>query len=179
MRRDGAGAKPQYVLFDSWYGAASVLHLIADAGWCYVTRAKKNRLLAKVRLDATFRTRYGRRVGKLNKIRHESLIVKDGKKYFLTNDVQLSSAQVKHQYRMRQQIEEVFRLLKQEYGWGRCRVRSLQGQKAHLHLGLYAFCLVQERAISEGETQYAVKRELLRAAIPTQKQFLEYFTAFA
>ncbi|MDQ3179635.1 MAG: transposase, partial [Acidobacteriota bacterium] len=100
-------------------------------------------------------------------------------KYYLTNDLSLSSAQVKRVYRMRQQVEEVFRLLKQEFGWGRCRAASIQSQKAHLHLGLYAFCLTQTMALTKKQTIYAFKQDLLREAIPTQQQFVQLFTAFA
>lgn len=38
------GIKPQYVLFDSWYAAASLLHLLEGFGWKYVARLKSNRL---------------------------------------------------------------------------------------------------------------------------------------
>lgn len=170
---------PAYVLFDSWYAGASLLNLLDSFGWQYITKAKKNRLLEKVRLDKTFRQRFGRKTGNLKSIRHECLIVKDGKKYYLTNAVRLTSAQVKRFYRVRQQIEEVFRLLKQEFGWGRCRAASIQSQKAHLHLGLYAFCLVQNKALEKQQTIYAFKQDLFREAIPNQTQFLQGFTAFA
>lgn len=173
------GLTPVYVLFDSWYGAESLLNLLDSFGWQYITKAKKNRLLDKVRLDQTFRHRFGRRSGGLKRIRHECLIVKDGKKYYLTNHLDLSSAQVKRFYRVRQQIEETFRLLKQEFGWGRCRAASLQSQKAHLHLALYAFGLVQNKANEKRQTIYAFKQDLFREKIPTQQQFLQYFTAVA
>lgn len=170
---------PTYVLFDSWYSAESILNLLDGFGWQYITKAKKNRLFDKVRLDQTFHCRYGRRTGNLKRIRHECLIVKDGKKYYLTNALALSSAQVKGFYRQRQQIEEMFRLLKQEFGWGKCRTAAVQSQKAHLHLGLYAFCLVQSQAVAQKRTIYAFKQDLFREHIPTQSQFQKQFTAFA
>lgn len=173
------GLSPEFVLFDSWYAGESLLNLMASFGWQYVTKAKKNRLFEKVRLDQSFRRRYGSRSGHLKRIRHLVLIVKDGKKYYLTNALELTSAQVKRVYRVRQQIEEVFRLLKQEFGWGRCRAASTQSQKAHLHLSLYAFCLVQNQAIEKQQTIYAFKQDLFREAIPNQAQFIQRFTAFA
>jgi IS4 transposase len=57
-------------------------------------------------------------VGYLRKVNHEVGGVKDGRRYFVTNDTKLSSPELKRRYRFRQQIEEVFRLLKQEFGWG-------------------------------------------------------------
>lgn len=173
------GITPIYVLFDSWYSGASLLNLLAHFGWQYITRAKRNRLFEKVRLDQSFHHRFGRRAGNLRGIGQQILIVKDGRKYFLTNNVELNSAQVKQIDGVRQQIEEVFRLLKQEFGWGRCRAGSVQSQKAHLHLGLYAFCLVQNKAMEEKQTIYAFKLNLFREQIPTQERFLQYFTTFA
>lgn len=38
------GLSPEYVLFDSWYAASTLLHLLADLGWKYVARLKSNRL---------------------------------------------------------------------------------------------------------------------------------------
>jgi putative transposase len=173
------GLSPMYVLFDAWYAGESLLNLLDKFGWLYCTRVKKNRLFEGVRIDKTFRHHYGRKTGNLKKINHEVLIVKDGERYLLTNKLELKSAEVKRIYRVRQQIEEVFRLLKQEFGWGKCRANSVQAQKAHLHLGLYAFCLVQSQAVEKGQTIYAYKQDLFRQQIPTQQQFLQCFTGVA
>ena len=173
------GLNPIYVLFDSWYGGESLLNLLDRLDWKYITKAKKNRLFEKIRLDKTFRTRFGRKEGKLRKIRHQVLIVKDGKKYYLTNNLEQTSAEVRGNYQMRQQVEEFFRLLKQEFGWSKCRAGSTQAQKAHLHLGLYAFCLVQNKAVENKQTIYAFKQTLFREQIPTQTTFLQRFTYFA
>lgn len=173
------GVTPMYVLFDAWYSAESLLNLLEHFGWLYTTRVKKNRLFNGVRVEQTFRHTYGKKSGKLKRINHEVLIVKDGTRFLLTNNLSLTSAQVKKIYQVRQQIEEVFRLLKQEFGWGKCRANSLQAQKAHLHLGLYAFCLTQTKAIKENQTIYAYKQNLFREQIPTQSQFLQCFSDFA
>ena len=129
------GVTPIYVLFDAWYSGGSLLNLLDKFGWQYITRVRKNRLFNGIRIDQTFRHTYGRKRGTLKKINHGILIVKDGERYLLTNNLELTSAQVKRIYPVRQQIEEVFRLLKQEFGWGKCRANSVQAQKAHLHLG--------------------------------------------
>lgn len=170
---------PMYVLFDAWYAGASLLNLLESFGWQYITRVKKNRLFNGVRIENTLRHRYGRKTGNLKKIGHEILIVKDGTRFLLTNNVELTSGEVKRIYPIRQQIEEVFRLLKQEFGWGKCRANSVQAQKAHLHLGLYAFCLTQSKAKEKGQTIYAYKQDLFRQQIPTSTQFLQCFTAIA
>ncbi len=171
------GMRPQYVLFDSWYAAATLLHQLDDLGWKYVARLKSNRLLEGQAVRERWHHRFGRAVGGLRKVRHQVCVVKDGRRYFVTNDTQLSSAEVKAHYRIRQQIEETFRLLKQEFGWGKCQAGTKKAQNAHLHLGLYALCLVQMKA--GNETVYHFKQNLFREAIPSQQQFIELFTANA
>ena len=173
------GITPMYVLFDAWYSGGSLLNLLDRFGWQYCTRIKKNRLFEGVRIDKTFRHYYGRKSGSLKKIGHQVLIVKDGERFLLTNNLELTSAEVKRIYPIRQQIEEVFRLLKQEFGWGKCRANSMQAQKAHLHLGFYAFCLVQNKAVEKGQTIYAYKQDLFRQQIPNSTQFLQCFKAIA
>jgi putative transposase len=171
------GLSPEFVLFDSWYAASSILHLIEDLGWRYIAAAKRNRLFDGVKIGKVFRYRFGRRVGNLRRVRHQILLVKDGRKFLISNEISLTSQMVKRLYRFRQQVEETFRLLKQEFGWGKCRAQKLQAQTAHLHFGLYALCLVQMKA--ENETVYHFKQNLFREAIPTQNQFIQTFTAFA
>lgn len=171
------GVSPEFVLFDSWYSAKKLLHLIDDLGWRYICRAKRNRVFAGVKIKERFRHRFGREIGSLRGVRRQVLLVKDDCKFLITNALELTSGEVKSQYRRRQQIEETFRLLKQEFGWGKCRARSETAQTAHLHLGLYALCLVQLNA--RGETVYQFKQNLFREAIPTQRQFIQRFTAFA
>jgi hypothetical protein len=81
------------------------------------------------------------------------VVVKDGRRYWGTNDLQLTPREIKAHYSHRQQIEETFRLLKQEFGWGRCSCQNPQAQWAHLHLGVYALLLTQHTAFARGQTQ--------------------------
>ena len=168
---------PDFVLFDSWYSSKSILHLLDDFGWSYICRAKRNRLFEGIKIGKRFRHRFGREIGHLKGVRHQILLVKDGSKFLMTNKIDLTSGAIKRFYRTRQQVEETFRLLKQEFGWGKCRARTVQAQSAHLHLGLYALCLIQMK--TENETVYQFKQNLFRQAIPTQNQFIEAFTASA
>lgn len=171
------GVKPVYVLFDSWYSANKLLNLLDGFGWHYIGRAKVNRVLDKVKIGCAFRHRFGRRIGSLRRVGHQNLVVKDGRRFWLSNDLTLTSKNLKRHYQYRQQVEETFRLLKQEFGWGKCQAGTKQAQNAHLHLGLYALCLVQMKA--NGESAYKFKQNLFRQAIPTQHQFIELFTATA
>lgn len=173
------GLRPNYVLFDSWYTASSLLNLLAAQGWSYVARLKSNRLLGGVAVKQKWPHRFGHARGWLRKVKHEVLVVKDGRRYFVTNALTLTSVQVKQHYRVRQLIEETFRLLKQEFGWGRASHQQLQAQNAHLHLGLYALCLVQVAAHRERETIYAYRHSLFRLPIPDKLLLAEEFFSTA
>src|ERR1041384_3660814 len=167
------GMRPEYVLFDSWYAAASLLHLLARMQWKYVARLKSNRLFERQAVRERWPHRYGRAVGRLRKVSHEVVVVKDGRRYFVSNDCELSSSELKRHYRVRQQIEEVFRLLKQEFGWGGASPQKARAQAAHLHLGLYALCLSEQSALKKGQTIYSFKRDLFRLPIPEHLPQLE------
>lgn len=167
------GMRPEYVLFDSWYAAASLLHLLESLGWKYVARLKSNRLFEGQAVRKRWPHRFGKAAGKLRKVNHEVVVVKDGRRYFVTNDTKLSSVELKRHYRRRQQIEEVFRLLKQEFCWGGASAQKARAQVAHLHLGLYALCVTQQAAMKKGQTIYAFKRELFRLPIPEHLPQLE------
>jgi len=173
------GMRPEYVLFDSWYAAASLTHVLESMDWKYIARLKANRLFDGHAVRDRWPHRYGRAVGRLRKVKHEVLVVKDGRRYFVSNGVQLSSSELKRHYRVRQQIEEVFRLLKQEFGWGGASAQKARAQVAHLHLGLYALCLTQAAALKRGQTIYSLKRELFRLPIPEHLPQLEYLSLAA
>jgi putative transposase len=167
------GVRPDYVLFDSWYAASALLHLLEGVGWKYVARLKSNRLFEGRPVRDRWPHHFGRAAGRLRKIAHEVVVVKDGRRYFVSNETGLSSAELKRRYRVRRQIEEVFRLLKQEFGWGGASAQKMQAQRAHLHLGLYALCLTELVAMKGGRTIYAFKRELFRLPIPEHLSQME------
>jgi Transposase DDE domain. len=179
MEASDRGICPKYVLFDSWYTSRSILNLIDELGWKYVARIKSNRLLSGERINRKWPTRFGQASGYLRRVSGEVRIIKDGKRYWVTNDLQLSPAQIKRQYRRRQQIEETFRLLKQEFGWGGSSTRKAKAQTAHLYLGMMALCLTQHAALAQGQTVYAFKRDLFQQPIPNQLPFLEHFSVAA
>ena len=107
------------------------------------------------------------------------LVVKDGRRYWGTNALTLTSREVKAHYSCRQQIEETFRLLKQEFGWGGCSCQKQQAQWAHLHLGLYALVLTQQTAFMHGQTIYAFRQSLFLHSIPQNPSVLQEFAQAA
>lgn len=124
----GLGLQPKVVLFDAWYTAARVLNYLEEASWLFVTRLRKNRLLnnSSVSLD---RRVYWVKVGRLQKMRAEVSVARHGKQYLVSNDTSLSREAMRALYRIRQNVEEAFRSLKQELGWERPRPKVHLGVK--------------------------------------------------
>jgi hypothetical protein len=102
----------------------------------------------------------------MRKVSPEVLVVTDGRRYFLTNDVQLTSREVKAAYPVRQQIEKTSRLSKQEFGWGGSSAHKGSAQAAHIHPGLIALCVVERAAIKGRQTIYAFKHKSFHLPIP-------------
>lgn len=173
------GLEPAYVLSDSWYAAAQTLNLLGSWGWQYVVRLKSNRKFGDHSLRTTWSHRYGHAQGGLRGVGHRVLVVKDGRRYWGTNDLSLSPREVKVHYSRRQQIEETFRLLKQELGWGGGSCQKQQAQWAHLHLGLYALVLTQQTAVARGQTMYAFRQSLFLQRIPQNPSALQEFAEAA
>jgi hypothetical protein len=173
------GLQPAYVLCDSWYAAAEIMNLLQGWGWHYVLRLKSNRKFGKASLRTMWPQRYGHAQGELRGVEHPVLVVKDGRRYWGTNDLSLTVHDVKAHYSHRQQIEETFRLLKQEFGWGSCSCRKQQAQWAHLHLGLYALILTQQKAFACGQSIYAFRQSLFLCSIPQNPSTLQEFAQAA
>lgn len=167
------------MLFDSWYAARSILNLLSELGWRYVARIKRNRLLDGEAIRQKWRQRFGQASGHLKRVEQRVRIIKDGRRFYVTNDLLSKPAEVKKHYRLRQQIEETIRLLKQEFGWGGSSVRKAKAQVAHLHLGLMARCLAQHAAHQHQQSVYAFKRDLFHRPIPDQLPFWKDFLAAA
>jgi putative transposase len=173
------GLQPAYVLCDSWYAAAQIMNLLDGWGWQYVMRLKSNRKFGESSLRTTGPHRYGHAQGELRGVEHPVLVVKDGRRYWGTNDLTLTVREVKAYYSHRQQIEETFRLLKQELGWGNCSCRKQQAQWAHLHLGLYALVVTQQTAFAREQTIYAFRQSLFLRSIPQNPSTLQEFAQAA
>ncbi len=161
-----AGLTPTHVLFDRWYAAAVRLNRLDELSWHDVAQLKSNRKLNGQPIRHRWRHRFGHTEGHLTRVPHGVRVVKHGRRFWVTHDRTLTPAQINHLYRVRQQIEETFRVLKQEFGWGRCRTRKADAQLVHLHLGLLALWLTQQTAFDQGLTIYPFKRQLFRQPIP-------------
>lgn len=151
------GIKPKYVAFDSWYTASKVFKAINKCKWKFVTQLKSNRKLNNVPVRKMYRHPYWMKTGKLVggiKV----LVVRNGKKYFATNDLNLSKQELLTNYKSRWKIETIFRALHSKLGMDECQARKLTSQTAHFHLCLMAYIALEEESFIQKTTIYQIKR---------------------
>ena len=129
--RNRLRCRPDYVLFDAWYPSRRLLKRISDYGWYFVCRLKKNRRFNGQALRIHRRHPYWAEGGWLTG-GFKVLVVRYGAKYYATNRLTLTAAEVRRLYRMRAQIEEVIRVCKNQLGLSGCQARSERAQQHHL-----------------------------------------------
>jgi hypothetical protein len=98
--RNRLHCRPESVLFDAWYPSRALLKRIRDYGWYFVCRLKKNRRFNGRAVRHYRRHPYWTASGWLSgglKV----LIVRHGKKYYTTNRLTLSAAEVRRVYGIR------------------------------------------------------------------------------
>jgi putative transposase len=157
--RNRLRCRPDYVLFDAWYPSKALLKRIRDYGWYFVCRLKKKRHFNGHAVRHHRRHPYWAEIGWLNgglKV----LVVRYGKKYYATNRLSLSAAEVRRRYRMRSQIEEVIRVCKDQLGLTGCQARSERAQLHHFTCCVVAFCVLERERHDRGLTIYQLKRQL-------------------
>ncbi len=150
---------PEYVLFDAWYPSKRLLKRIRDYGWYFVCRLKKNRRFNGHAVRQHRRHPYWTEVGWLSgglKVR----IVRYGKKYYATNRLTLSAAEVRRLYRVRAQIEEVIRVCKDQLALTGCQARSERAQLHHIACCLSAFCVLERERCDQQLSIYKLRCQL-------------------
>lgn len=150
--------KPRYVAFDSWYASKKILKRIQKYEWTFVTRLKKNRKFNGVQLQRYKKHPYWIGHGTIDG-NYTVLIVRHGKKYYATNDLELSKKEICHRYYTRWNIETMFRMLYDKLGLQECQARSLIAQTAHIHLCLMSFILLEKEKQETGKTWYQLRRD--------------------
>jgi hypothetical protein len=151
------GIKPKYITFDSWYAAQKVFKAIAKCRWKFVTQLKSNRKLNGIPLKEIQRNPYWMMGGKIAgglKV----VVVRNGKKYFASNDLKLSKKELLLAYKGRWNIETIFRMLHYKLGLDECQMRKINSQSAHFHLCLMAFIALEQERFIQKKTIYQIKR---------------------
>src|SRR5919201_1929039 len=181
--RNRLRCKPQCVLFDSWYPSKVLLKRVGDYGWYFVCRLKRNRGFEGVALHKYLHQPYWQAVGLLTgkiKVR----VVRYRRKYYATNRLSLTAPEVRTLYRIRQEIEEVIRVLKSQLSLEGCQVgyrRSVEGssrpqprlQEHHIALCLVAFLIVERERVEHRLTWRQLRRQLILRGPQTSLPSLE------
>jgi putative transposase len=170
--------KARYVLFDSWYAAEQLLKAVRTLGWHYVTRVKKNRKFGGRQVKRYYRHPYWQAQDKLEgniKVK----LFRRGSKYFATSNTALAWKAVKKLYRIRADIEEVIKVLKQECGWESCQQRSLHTYRQHLHLGMFTYLLLLKLAKRHKTGVYVLRRRLIVGKLALSKADVQAFLSSA
>ena len=170
--RNQLKVKPRVVLFDSWYPAKRLLKRIEGYGWKFVCQLRKNRSFEGVELRSYRSYPYRNATGKLPG-GMKVLVVRHRKKYFATNWLSLSAKEAREWYKRRQDVEEVFKVLKSELGLEGCQVGykrfghrreeepPQQAQEHHIALCLVAYLILQKECIPRGLSLRKLRRQLI------------------
>jgi hypothetical protein len=169
--RNRLKCKPQFVLFDSWYPATRLLKRLKDYGWYFVSQLKKNRTFEGVALHAYRPHPYWHAVGHLSS-GLKVLVVRHRRKYYVTNRLTLTAQEVRAQYRKRQEVEEVIRVMKSQLSLEACqggyRRRGAdparpqpRAQEHHIALCLVAYLIVERERLDHGVSWRKFKRRLI------------------
>jgi hypothetical protein len=154
--RNRLRCRPEYVLFDAWYPSKALLKRLRDSGWYFVCRLNKHRRFNGHAVRYHRRHPYWAECGRLSgglKV----LVVRYGKKYYATNRLTLSAAEVRRRYRVRAQIEEVIRVCKDQLGLTGCQARPDRAQRHHLARCLVAFCVLERERHDRQLSIYKLK----------------------
>jgi putative transposase len=153
------GIKPKAVLFDAFYSSEKVLKYLIKQKLIFCSQLPKNRLFNHKQLRLNNKGRpYWVEIGKI-KGNIVVQVIKNRRKYFVTNDLNLSREKQLETYKIRWRIEEVFRFSKSELGMEQCRARSLRAQSNHVGCCFLLYAILQDMAEKTQMTDYAIKQK--------------------
>ncbi len=168
---------PKAFLFDSFYASEKVLKYLINHKQNFVSQVHKNRKLdmSEVRFIEKGRP-YWKKTGYLTgQIKVQ--IVKNKRKYFATNMIGIKREDQLNTYKIRWNIEEVFRFTKKELGFERCQSTSLYAQNTHFGVCFLLYGLLQDIAEKTQMTDYQIKLEAtLDVNFAKRLNIMDYFT---
>lgn len=148
---------PKAWLFDSFYSAEDILKFLNERHQKFYSQLPKNRLLDFEHLKdidngRPYWTKTGLIKGKIN-----VQVVKNRRKYYVTNDLGVPRQEQLATYKIRWKIEEVFRFVKQSLGFERCQSRSLIAQHNHFGVCFWLYGILQDNTEKTQLTDYQIK----------------------
>jgi hypothetical protein len=171
---------PRYILFDSFYASEKILKFINSRNLKFYTQIKKNRLLdnRQIQLYSPNRdkwTRVGRLKGNLF-----VKVVKNHRKYYITNDIERCRSFILRTYVARWFIEEVFRFCKSMLNMDRCQMIDQRSQSNTVGVCFYLYAVLQDIAANTQMTVYEVKQVVeLNRSLNNFTRFNLYFDTLA
>ena len=169
--------KARQLLFDSWYASWDNLKLADRLGFKFYTTLKSNRLVREANskeyqhLDEIEWTDTELREGKIVKLSKIPFMVKlfkivaknGGIDWVITNNPDSTNMQfVQEANKVRWEVEQFHRELKQLTGSEKCQCRKQRSQRNHLANCYYAWLSLKLQARKVGKTVYEVRQGLFR-----------------
>lgn len=148
---------PKAFLFDAFYASEAILKYLTTHNQTFYAQLPKSRLLDHQALATHEKGRpYWLKTGNV-KGNILVQVVKNRRKYFVTNAVGCPRQEQLATYKLRWKIEDLFRFTKQELGLERCQVTSLQGQQNHFGTCFLLYGILQDMAAQTQMTVYQLK----------------------
>ena len=150
---------PKAFLFDSFYASEKVLKYLINNKQKFVSQVHKNRNLGGIEIRFIEKGRpYWLKIGYLTgNIKVQA--IKNRRKYFITNKIGVTREEQLKIYKIRWNIEEVFRFTKKELGFEKCQASSLHAQNTHFGVCFLLYGLLQDIAEKTQMTDYQIKLE--------------------
>lgn len=152
------GIAPIAFLFDAFYASEHILKYLENHHQHYFSQVPKSRLFEGKGLKYHEKGRpYWTKTGYL-KGHIQVQVVKNRRKYFITNHLGISRKEQLDTYRIRWNIEEVFRFVKSELGFEECQSTSQRVQNNHIGCCFLTYALLQDIAVKTQMTVYRIKQ---------------------
>jgi len=149
--------QPKAFLFDSFYASEQLLKYLIHHKQFFFSQVPKNRKFNQIFLrDMNQGRPYWQETGVIRG-GITVQVVKNRRKYYVTNKLGITREEQLQTYKMRWNIEEIFRFVKQELGFERCQVTSLVGQNTHFGTCFYVYAILQDIAEKNQMTDYRIK----------------------
>jgi hypothetical protein len=168
---------PKAFLFDSFYASEKLLKTLINSGQSFVSQVDKKRNLngvsvKKINMGRPYWLETGNLTGNI-----KVQVVKNRRKYFITNMIGVSREEQLEIYKVRWNIEDVFRFAKKELGFEKCQANSLHAQNTHFGVCFLLYGLLQDIAEKTQMTDYRIKLEAtLDVNYARNLNIMDYFT---
>jgi len=149
--------QPKAFLFDSFYASEPLVKYLIQHKQVFYSQVPKNRKFNNQFLSKQHNGRpYWQETGVIRG-GISVQIVKNRRKYYVTNNLGITREEQLKTYKIRWNIEEIFRFVKKELGFERCQSQSLGGQNTHFGTCFYLYALLQDIAEKTQMTDYRIK----------------------